>query len=85
MKCTGKKKGFKFIFDAVDRIREIRKTDTEQKPIRAYLCECGKYHLTKISSLDIDNIKNKINLRTKKRELRFIEIETEYWIKKFKL
>ncbi|MBE99332.1 hypothetical protein [Flavobacterium coralii] len=85
-KCNNSKTSYATYYDAAEALRRIRqKSNAPKKPVRAYKCECGKYHLTSMPIADANTIKKKVDERVKKREERFINRETEYWKKRFKI
>ena len=84
--CKTKKKEFDTIFDANIRLMQINPNKESDKPNRAYKCEyCNKYHLTRITHEKANERNRVINERVKKREEKFINIESNYWSKKFKI
>lgn len=73
-------------WDARFRIKQINPFGESNKPIREYKCLlCNKWHLTKIPLTSNNERTLKISEKVKKREEYFINKETEFWIKKFKL
>lgn len=82
-----KKVAFDTWWDAGARLKEIKKeSDREEIPQRTYKCEkCGKWHLTKITQKEKQKKDVIQNERIRKREESFINRETQYWEKKFKI
>lgn len=82
-----KKVAFDTWWDAGARLNEIKKeSDREEIPQRTYKCEkCGKWHLTKIPHQEKQKKDVIQNERIKKREESFINRETQYWEKMFKI
>ena len=86
-KCQ--KRTFNGIGEAEECLNTICSTSSREiTPIRVYECEkCGKYHLTsktkKVYQSNVANKRNLIQTRNKYREQKFIELESEFWIKRF--
>lgn len=81
-----KKKSFDNWWDAQTRLKEINPKNEDDKPQRAYKCiDCGFWHLTKISAENNNKRAMKIAEKNKNREEKFINRETNFWNKKFKI
>lgn len=83
-----KKVNFETLMAANTRIAEIDKADPIliTKPIRAYYCtECNAFVLTKYSHDERNNKITKHREKIKKKEQKFIDIESAHWEKKFEI
>lgn len=82
-----KKKSFDTAILAQERMDEINKSNPDQKKklLRKYKCKtCNKFHLTSMTKQRYIDTKD-VEGRQKARERSFINRETEYWSKRFKL
>ncbi len=86
-KCQ--KRTFNSVSEAEECLNTIHSTSSRETiPIRVYECErCGKYHLTsktkRVYQSNVTKKRNLIQTRNKYREQKFIELESEFWIKRF--
>jgi hypothetical protein len=87
LKCKANKKSYPNKLEADKALKDISlSSDTRAKsPVRSYKCVCGKYHLTSMEEKTIQKYVSDTNKRTAEREKKFINRETEYYIKKFRL
>ena len=81
------KKSFDTSDEAKSRLKEIKKSADKRKktPDRVYKCKiCSKFHLTAMSKKKFEATKN-VEARNQHRQQKFIERETEFWEKRFKI
>jgi hypothetical protein len=87
IKDSCKKKEYLTIELAKDAAKKINqegaKKDGKNVKMRAYKCEnCCFYHLTTMSK-NLHKFINDVEYRTKVKEKKFIERESDYWNRKF--